>query len=100
LSGSFLIDRHQYAGDSLVCQKNLADFKDTLQARETRVVRLSTRAQALSSAAVQLAVVTADGLRREAQASLEILGAPGTRRMALISTCLAAAEPVLVTLTI
>jgi uncharacterized repeat protein (TIGR01451 family) len=51
----------------------------TLPPREKRVVRLSTRAQSLSTAAVQVAVVTSNGLRREAQAALEILGAPGTR---------------------
>ena len=50
----------------------------TLGPRDTKSVKLSTKAVGLSPNAVQSAVVTADGgLRKEAQAAIEILGAPG-----------------------
>lgn len=50
----------------------------TLVPRETKTIRLSARALALAPAAMQVAVVSADGgLRKEAQATVEILGAPG-----------------------
>jgi uncharacterized repeat protein (TIGR01451 family) len=52
----------------------------TLQGGETKTIKLSTKCLAITPAAVQMAMVTADGgLRKEAQASLEIFGAEGLR---------------------
>jgi uncharacterized repeat protein (TIGR01451 family) len=52
----------------------------TLNPREERALQLSTRALSLTKAAVQAVTATADpGLRKDAQASLEIFGLPALK---------------------